>query len=158
MGKIKEKQIEQEKYLISLSCCLTSDKKSVDYERINSLYKSKEKSNIYEKTKNKVEKEEGLTFKPMINKTEYNKRILSNFIERNTSNNKDKILNEYNKNNFNNDNFNNKKFDKKEKEKIVKEMIDRLYTNIPNKDLSSCCDKYIRGISHNNSKCYKKKL
>ena len=158
MRKIKEKQMEQEKYLNTLACGISGKKKFVDYGRINSLYKSKEISNIYEKTKNKVEKEEGLTFKPKINESEYNKRIFANFIVRNTSHSKNKSINEYNNSNNNSNNklLRYKKIGKKQKEKIVKAMIDRLYNNSLCKSMSSCCNKYTRGISQ--KKCYKKKL
>ena len=148
-----------------MSSGISGDKKSVDYNRINNLYKSKERSNTYEKTKNKVEQEEGLTFKPVITASEYSKRIYGNFIERNlSSKSKDNNLNDYNctnkyiNNNMNNDVKNHKKFTKKQKEKIVKGVIKRLYSNSLNKSMSICCNKYAKGINKSSLKPYKKKL
>ena len=86
-----------------------------------------------EKTKNKVEKEEGLTFKPLIYKSEYDKRIYNNFMEGNYSNskeNKDKYLNVFNC--ADNVNMNiHKKMKKKQKERIIKGFIDRTNVNSP---------------------------
>ena len=153
---------EQEKYLDEMASRISGDKKNVDYQRINSLYKSKERSNTYEKTKNKVEKEEGLTFKPNINKSEYSKRIYGNFMERNLSNkSNNNYMNEYNYTNNNVNNINNKnrkKLTKKQKEKIVKGVINRLYSNSLMKSMSTCCNKYTKGINHSNLKPYKKRL
>ena len=93
------KRMEQEKYLDNLSNQISKEKKKVNFDRINYLYRNNDKKNNMVKTKTKVEKEEGLTFKPLIYKSEYDKRIYSNFMERNYSNNKenkDKYLNEFN--------------------------------------------------------------
>ena len=156
-----QKMKEQEKFLDEMASRISGEKKNVDFERINYLYKSKERSNTYEKVKNKVEKEEGLTFKPMINKSEYSKRIYGNFMERNcSSKSKDRFINEYNftNNNINNNTNYRKKFTKKQKEKIVKGVINRLYSNSLIKSMSTCCNKYTKGINYNNLKPYKKKL
>ena len=148
---------EQEKYFEEMSSGISGDKKSVDYNRINNLYKSKERSNTYEKTKNKVEQEEGLTFKPMVTKNEYSKRIYGNFMERNlSSKSKDNNVNDYN---YTSNNINGrKKFTKKQKEKIVKGVINRLYSNSLVKSSSICCNKYTKGINQKTLKPYKKKL
>ena len=140
-----------------MSCGISGDKKNVDYNRINNLYRSKERSNTYEKIKNKVEQEEGLTFKPMITKDEYSKRIYGNFMERNlSSKSKDNNINDYN---YTNNNITcSKKFTKRQKEKIVKGVINRLYSNSLIKSKSICCNKYTKGINHKNLMPYKKKL
>ena len=75
------KRMEQEKYLDNLSNQISKEKKKVNFDRINYLYRNNDKKNNMVKTKTKVEKEEGLTFKPLIYKSEYDKRIYSNFIK-----------------------------------------------------------------------------
>ena len=159
--KQKEKKRQQEKILYQISGGVSGERRNVDYERLNYLYKSKERSNTFEKTKTKVELEEGLTFQPMINNSEYNKRIHGNFLERNlSSKSKDKYLNENNDGNTiinNKINFH-KKFNKKQKEKIVKGVINRLYENSLIKSMSTCCNKFTKGFRNINLKPYKKKL
>ena len=137
------KRMEQEKYLDNLSNQISREKKKVNYDRINYLYRNDDKKNNMEKTKTKVEKEEGLTFKPLIYKSEYDKRIYSNFMERNYSNNKenkDKYLNEFNyANNINTKTH--KKMSKKQKERIIKGFIGRTNANLLMKSMSSCNKK-----------------
>lgn len=155
-----DKKKEQEKILNKMACGFSGERKNVDLGRINNLYRSKERSNTFEKTKNKVEREEGLTFKPMINKSEYDKRINGNFIERNlSSKSKEKDYKEYNykNNNMNKINYH-KKFSKKQKEKIVNRVINRLYSNSLIKSKSNCCNKYTKGMKNSNLKAYKKRL
>ena len=133
--------------------------KSVNYKHIKSLYKNNKRFNTLEKVKNKVEKEEGITFHPKLYKNNYINRINSNFMERNYSsprNNKNE--------NINSSNIisNNKNLNKKEKENIVKGMINRLYKNKNNDDSeenSEHCKKYTKkGIKSSYLKGYKKKI
>ena len=149
------KRMEQEKYLDNLSNQISREKKKVNYDRINYLYRNDDKKNNMEKTKTKVEKEEGLTFKPLIHKSEYDKRIYSNFMERNYSNNKenkDKYLNEFNyANNINTKTH--KKMSKKQKERIIKGFIGRTNTNSLMKSMSSCNKKNNKELK--NSKDFK---
>ena len=140
-----------------------SPKKSVNYKYINSLYKTKNRSKTFQKVKNKVEKEEGLTFRPKINKSSYTDRITSNFFERNYSSPKNgKDINEYKKKD--NSYLTNKKpkMLNKDKEKIINTMIDRLYRNKNSYDEedNSLCKKYIlRGMKTSTYlKGYKKKI
>jgi hypothetical protein len=125
------KRLENEKYLDNLSNQTSREKKKVNYDRINKLYKNDDRKKNMEKTKTKVENEEGLTFKPLIHKSEYDKRIYSNFMERNYSNNKenkDKYINEFNY--ANNLKMNSHRImSKKQKEKIIKGFIDRTNAN-----------------------------
>ena len=159
--KLKQKKLEQEKHLDDLSNQISGYKKKVDYDRINKLYDNKERSKSFEKTKIKVENEEGLTFKPIINRSEYNKRICSNFIERNYYNNKIETENDDNylitvtNSNLNTQN----KLTKKQKEKIINRIIDKLNTNslIKAKNVSYSCNKYTKE-GNDNSKSHKKKL
>ena len=154
--KQREKKLEQEKQLNDLSNQISGYKKKVDYNRINKLYENKEKNKSFEKTKKKVENEEGLTFRPFINKSEYTKRIYSNFMERNYYNNK--CLNENNFISSTSSNLNaQKKLTKKQKERIINRIIDKLNTNTPIKNISRSCNKYTKKVNYN-SKSHKKKL
>ena len=148
---------EQEKYIDDMARSVSGEKKNVNFERINYLYRSKERSNTYEKTKSKVEQEEGLTFKPLINKNIYSKRIYGNFMERNLSNkSKDNCVKDYD---YINSNINNnKKLNKRQKAIIVNGVINRLYSNSLIKSMSTNCNKYTKGNNHSNLIPYKKKL
>ena len=55
--------------------------KNFNFERINKLYENKEKRDIYNKTRKKVEQEEGTTFKPYICENSYSFRINGNFMK-----------------------------------------------------------------------------
>ena len=154
MKKQKRKKLEQDKYLDDLSNQISGEKKIVDYNRINDLYKNKGKSKTFEKTKVKVEEEEGLTFRPSIKENKYMKRIYSNFMERNFYNKNGK---EYNYDNYNYDLKSQKKMTNKQKEKIINRIIDKLSMNSQLKNLSNNCDKYTKEVN-NNSKSHKKKL
>ena len=133
--------------------------KSVNYKHVKSLYKNKKRCNTQEKLKNKVEKEEGITFHPMLYKNKYVNRITSNFMERNYSS-----PIHYKNENINDSNniSNNKKLDKKEKENIVEGMINRLYKNKKNDDSeenSEHCKKYTKKDAKSSYlKGYKKKI
>ena len=138
--------------------------KIVNYKHINSLHKNKKRCKTLEKVKNKVEKEEGLTFRPMIHKNKYIDRINSNFLERNYSSPKNgKNMSEYNEKMSSQNISKNKKINKKEKENIINGMINRLYknkNNLENEDDSFLCKKYhVKGIGASNYlKGYKKKI
>ena len=140
--KRKQKIIEQDKYIDNLSNQISGENKKVDYNRINDLYKNKERSKTFEKKRIMIEKEEGLTFKPYINKSEYSKRIYSNFMERNyynNNNNNNKCLNEYNYNNYYNL-YTQKKMDKKQKERIVNTIINKMNGNPLIKNQTNNCN------------------
>ena len=104
-----------------------------------------------------IEKEEGLTFRPYINKSEYSKRIDSNFMERNyyNNNNKNKCLNEYNYNNYYNL-YPPKKIDKKQKERIVNAMINKINENPLIKNQTNNCNYNTPNKGDNNVKIDKK--
>ena len=148
-----QKKRQRDKILDEMASRASGGKRFVNFERINYLYKSKERSNTYEKTKSKVEQEEGLTFKPLINKSEYSKRIYSNFKERNLMNDsKEKCQKDYKNNNGN------KRLNKKQREIIVNGVINRLYTNSLMKSMSTYCNKYSKGNNNINLIPYRKKL
>ena len=138
--------------------------KTVNYKHLNSLYKNKKRSKTMEKLKNKVEKEEGLTFHPEIIKNNYTERINSNFLERNYSiPRNENNINEYNERINSCYTCKNKNINKKNKEKFVHGIIKRLYKNKKNndnEDNSFQCEKYILREMKTSSylKGYKKKI
>ena len=113
---------------------LTLDKKVNDTSLIERLFDNR-KDDIINKTREKVEKEEGITFQPDIGDNDYIKNINSNFMERN----EDWIIR---RNNFieeenakqlenlkNNGIGNKKKYTSEEREQIISNIIERLYEN-----------------------------
>ena len=113
---------------------LTLDKKVNDTSLIERLFDNR-KEDIINKTREKVEKEEGITFQPDIGDNDYIKNINSNFMERN----EDWIIR---RNNFieeenakqlenlrNNGIGNKKKYTSEKREQIISNIIERLYEN-----------------------------
>lgn len=113
---------------------LTLDKKVNDTSLIERLFDNR-KEDIINKTREKVEKEEGITFQPDIGDNDYIQNINSNFMERN----EDWIIR---RNNFieeenakqlenlrNNGIGNKKKYTSEEREQIISNIIERLYEN-----------------------------
>ena len=113
---------------------LTLDKKVNDTSLIERLFDNR-KEDIINKTREKVEKEEGITFQPDIGDNDYIQNINSNFLERN----EDWIIR---RNNFieeenakqlenlrNNGIGNKKKYTSEEREQIINNIIERLYEN-----------------------------
>ena len=153
----KRKNYERKKdiddYITNLSNNLNK-KISVDFKKINDLYKYKKKSEINEKTRNKVQKEEGITFKPFIYKNKFSKNIHSNFYKRNS-----KFIEDKEKFIFLNQNSISPKvkISNKEKKEIVKNIVDRLYNESKSRSKNNNeCNKYIKSIqeSFNNLKNY----
>lgn len=122
--KIK-KEREMEEHITNLANSLNKNKSVVDYNKINELYENKEKNKIYVKVKNKVESEEGITFKPYIYKNRFAKNIKNNFYERNSKFllDKEKFIS-LNQNLYKPKN----KMSQNEKRRIVKSIINRLYS------------------------------
>ena len=122
--KKMEKEKEIDEHITNMANSLYKQKAEVNYDKINELYENKEKNKIYEKTKNKVESEEGITFKPYIYKNKLAKNINSNFYERNIKFllDKEKYIN------LHQNLLNPKsKISQNEKKKIIKNIINRLY-------------------------------
>ena len=133
LRKIKREK-EYKKYINNLAnISYKNEIKDVNYEKLNELYLYDKKYEIIKKTKQKVENEEGSTFKPDIYINNTSKNIMSDFYERNEKFIKDKqnfieksikereIL-------FNN-NIEMKKIDrfsKEEKDEIIKNIVKRL--------------------------------
>ena len=147
-SKIRSKKQDQRKkeldnYINSLSNSFSKKNQVVDFNKINELYKNKNKLKINEKTKNKVQNEEGITFKPYIYKNKFAKNINSTFYERNSKflDDKEKFisLNQSKLNLKRNISMNYKK-------EIVKNIIHRLYNDsrIGTINKSFGCNKYIK--------------
>ena len=106
----------------------------VNYDKLNELYLYNKKNEIIKKTKQKVENEEGSTFKPDIYINNLSKNITSDFYERNKKFIKDKqnfiesSIKERDKlfNINNNENKKTDRFSKEEKNEIIKNIIKRL--------------------------------
>ena len=127
--KKMEKEKEIDEHITSMANSLYKKKAEVNYDKINELYENKEKNKIYEKTKNKVESEEGITFKPYIYKNKLAKNINSNFYERNIKFllDKEKYIN------LHQNLLNPKsKISQNEKKRIIKNIINRLYNESGN--------------------------
>ena len=123
----KEKEIDE--HMTNMHNSLYKKKAEVNYDKINELYQNKEKNKIYEKTKSKVESEEGITFKPYIYKNKLAKNINSNFYERNIKFllDKEKYIN------IHQNLLNPKsKISQNEKKRIIKNIINRLYNESGN--------------------------
>ena len=106
---------------------------NVNYEKLNELYLYDKKNDIIRKTKQKVENEEGSTFKPNIYINNSSKNITSGFYERNEKFIKDKQdFIEYSIKERDKDFNNNKEnkivdnFSKKIKNKIIRNIVKRL--------------------------------
>ena len=142
-----QREIEY-KNLISEMANRTSKKFSkVNYNKLNDLHENKGKRLIIEKTKRKVEEEEGITFKPDLNlNNKYTERIFSNFYDRNKNHKKNIVYENYEK--FEVEEVKEKKYTEDEKKEIVKNIVQRLYNEpmtqnllLPNKNE---CNKYIK--------------
>jgi hypothetical protein len=127
-------EIEKMNKIVDLSNILNPDK-NFDIDTINRLYENKEKQNVIIKTKEKVEKEEGITFKPNIVKNCFFKNINANFFKRN------QIMNNINhrSNNCEEENkkqqetfikkYNKNEYTKEQRKKIISNIINRLYND-----------------------------
>ena len=108
---------------------------NVDYEKLKELYLYDKKNDIIRKTRQKVENEEGTTFKPDIYFNKSSKNIKSGFYERNEKFIKDKqnfiecSIKERDKlfnNNIKKENINLNNFSKEEKNEIINNIVKRL--------------------------------
>ena len=119
----------------------------INYSKLDDLYENKGKKMSLEKTRKKVEKEEGITFKPELNlNNKYANRIFSNFYERNKNIKKNKIYEDYK--NYKTEDRKENKFTENEKKEIVKNIVARLYNESISRNLTNTnkndCIKYIK--------------
>ena len=128
----EQKEKENNDKFNEMANYLTLDKKVNDSDLIERL--SKDNKDIMDKTKEKVQKEEGVTFKPNIEDNEYNQKINTTFMERNELfiDNKNAFIEQEKakqiENWKNSDIGNQKKFTPEEREQIINNIIERLYT------------------------------
>ena len=145
--KYLEKKKEIEDNINNLSCTIYKKISLLNLKKINELYENKKKIVIDEKTKNKVQNEEGITFKPYIYKNKFAKNIFSNFFERNSRflEDKEKFINSY-------QSLSNtkKKISNNDKKEIVKNIIDRLYNESKSGTMNNSfvCNKYIKNMNN----------
>ena len=146
-----QREKEVDKYMTSLSNSLIKNISVVNINKINELYENRDKSKNSEKIRNKVESEEGVTFKPYIYKNKFTKNIYSNFYERNSRflEDKEKFINLHQRPPNQNPK---KKISQNEKKEIVKNIVDRLYNEskfgtISNNSIG--CNKYIKSVQGN---------
>ena len=113
---------------------LTLDKKVNDTSLIERLFDNR-KEDIINKTREKVEKEEGITFQPDIGDNDYIQNINSNFMERNEDwiIRRNNFIEEENAKQLENLRYNGignkKKYTSEEREQIINNIIERLYEN-----------------------------
>ena len=107
--------------------------KNFDINTINRLYENKEQKNNYKKVIEKVEKEEGTTFKPYISPNNYNRKITNTFFERNKKliNDRESFCEEENKKIIEKEKKNiiGKEYTKEERQKVINNIINRLYND-----------------------------
>ena len=107
--------------------------KNFDINTINRLYENKEQKNNYKKVIEKVEKEEGTTFKPYISPNNYNRNITNTFFERNKKliNDRESFCEEENKKIIEKEKKNiiGKEYTKEERQKVINNIINRLYND-----------------------------
>ena len=113
-------------YLDEMANLTCKKDNSVDYNKINELYLNEQKRDIINKTKKKVEEEEGISFKPNIYINELGKNIYSDFYERNEKFLKDRQDFVDNSIKMQNRSLNKDKFSKEQKKEIVKNIVERL--------------------------------
>ena len=126
------KEIEKTNNILNLSNIINPGK-TFDFSTINRLYENKEKMDIMSRTKLKVEKDEGVTFKPFIYDNCYSKSINGSFYERNQKflNDKEFFYEEENKkkDEQNKKNISKKEYTKEERQNLINNIIKRLYNN-----------------------------
>ena len=133
--KSREKEYKYNlKKMANISC--KKQLNEVDYEKLKELYLYDKKRDIIKRTKQKVENEEGITFRPDIFYNKSLKNITSGFYERNEKFIKDKqnfiesSIKErdklFNNNLIHKDNKNIDNFTKEEKDEIIKNIVKRL--------------------------------
>ena len=125
-----QKELENINKIMNLSNFM-NPQKNFNFDTINRLYEYKEKTDIINKTRRKVEKDEGITFKPYISENSYIKGINSSFYERGQKllNDRESFYEEENKK-FNDEikhKVEKKDYTKEERKQIINNIINRLY-------------------------------
>ena len=149
-----QKENEYNKMIEEMANRTSNKFNKVNYDKLFDLYENKEGKANQEKTKQKVEREEGATFKPeLCSNNKYIGRICNDFYERNKSCKKNIIFKEYEK--FDNKVNNKKKFTDEQKKKIINNIVQRLYKEPMTKNSlqnnKSECNKYIKNYNYSNT-------
>ena len=130
----EQKEQENIDKLNEMANYLTQDKKIDDSALIERL-RDYNKEDIINKTKEKVEKEEGITFKPEIGDDDYINNVEGTFLERNEQwlFNRNNFIEEENAKQIENLRYGGqgkkKKYTSEEREQIISNIIERLYKN-----------------------------
>ena len=128
----KQKEKENFNKIMNLSNIL-NPKKNFNFETINRLYENREQKDSLQKTRKKVEEEEGITFKPYIPDNNYIKEINGTFYERSRKfmNDKESFYEEENKRHKESlrNSAEKKEYTKEQRKQIVDNIINRLYND-----------------------------
>ena len=148
-----QKDNEYQKSINDLANRTNKQFMKVNYDKLFDLYENKEKKTIMEKTKQKVEKEEGITFQPELchNNNKYINRICNDFYARNQNCKKNTVFKEYEK--YDENKKNEKKYTDEQKKKIINNIVERLYKEPMNKNnfrniKLKECNKYRKNYSY----------
>ena len=127
-----KKESEKMSQIMDLSNIL-NPQKNFNFDTINRLYENKEKKDEMIKTKKKVEKDEGVTFKPFISENSYLLGVSGNFYERSQKllNDRESYYEQENKKYIEElRNRAEKKFyTKEERKQVINNIINRLYND-----------------------------
>ena len=146
-----QKENEYNKLITDMANITSKKDSKVDYEKLFNLYENKEGKLVQEKTKEKVQKEEGFTFMPELSlNNKYLNRITNDFYERNKYCKKNNLFKQYEK--FDEDSKKiKKKYTDDQKKKIIKNIVSRLYNESKNKNSEKTNkverNKYIKNYS-----------
>ena len=146
-----QKENEYNKLITDMANITSKKDSKVDYEKLFNLYENKEGKLVQEKTKEKVQKEEGITFMPELSlNNKYLNRITNDFYERNKYCKKNNLFKQYEK--FDEDSKKiKKKYTDDQKKKIIKNIVSRLYNESKNKNSEKTNkgerNKYIKNYS-----------
>ena len=146
-----QKENEYNKLITDMANITSKKDSKVDYEKLFNLYENKERKLVQEKTKEKVQKEEGITFMPELSlNNKYLNRITNDFYERNKYCKKNNLFKQYEK--FDEDSKKiKKKYTDDQKKKIIKNIVSRLYNESKNKNSEKTNkverNKYIKNYS-----------
>lgn len=153
-----QKEIEYKNLIEELANRTSKRFSKVNYNKLNNLHENKEKKIIFEKTKKKVEMEEGITFKPELHlNNKYADRIFSDFYDRNTNTKKNKIFEGYDKYEKIQKE---KKYSENEKKQIIQNIVKRLYKepvtknlfNNSNNNSNNECNRYIKNNNYESNR------
>ena len=146
-----QKENEYNKLITDMANITSKKDSKVDYEKLFNLYENKEGKLVQEKTKEKVQEEEGITFMPELSlNNKYLNRITNDFYERNKYCKKNNLFKQYEK--FDEDSKKiKKKYTDDQKKKIIKNIVSRLYNESKNKNSEKTNkgerNKYIKNYS-----------